>query len=305
MQRFPDGARVCFVGDSLVAQNQYVKRIIDYYGKNFPDSGIRFFNCGVAGGSYFSAVTFFEDDVLIHDPTHVVVAFGVNDSWRGHLDWKKSAERLAILKGAYDRFRENAECFVEKVLAKGIHLTLCTPAPYDEYTEGDTPPLRGGFALMLGYADFIRTLADRRGIELLDYHEALSTLLETEADVFSPDRVHPTAHGYYLMAKIFLAHQGLTAEEEAPIPDYFAEWELPLRRLRDVYGAEHMLIGDYALPMEEKMAKIRHRLEVLDGNAAVIERFGGAFLRDGDKKAELNAEILRLYERDIFEKYAK
>ena len=106
-------------------------------------------------------------------------------------------------------------------------------------------------------------------------------------------------------AKIFLAHQGLTAEEEAPIPDYFAEWELSLRRLRDVYGAEHMLIGDYALPMEEKMAKIRHRLEVLDGNAAVIERFGGAFLRDGDKKAELNAEILRLYERDIFEKYAK
>ena len=66
-----------------------------------------------------------------------------------------------------------------------------------------------------------------------------------------------------------------------------------------------MLIGDYALPMEEKMAKIRHRLEVLDGNAAVIERFGGAFLRDGEKKAELNAEIDRLYERDIFEKYAK
>lgn len=305
MKRFPDGARVCFVGDSLVAQNRHVKRIIDYYGRHFPKSGIRFFNCGVAGGTYSCAVDFFEDDVLRHRPTHVVVAFGVNDAWRGHLEWPRGEERLSILRGAFDRYRENVARFAQKVRERGIHLTLCTPAPYDEYTEGGEPPLRGGFALMLGYADFIRAFAKGEGIPLCDYHDAFSRFIETQEDVYSPDRVHPTDHGHYLLAKTFLAHQGLEIDKEAPIPDYFDRWAEAVTRLRDVYGAEHMIVENYHLPLEEKLKIARRRMEVVDGNAAVIERFGGAFVRDAEAKEALYLEIDRLYERDVFEKYAK
>jgi len=44
MQTFPKGARVCFVGDSLVAMNQTLPRIIDYYNKFMSDRKVAFFD---------------------------------------------------------------------------------------------------------------------------------------------------------------------------------------------------------------------------------------------------------------------
>ena len=65
MERFPDGARVCFIGDSLVARNQAMPVVIETYKEKFPNAKIRFFNCGVSGGTAKYAHDSFEDDVLI------------------------------------------------------------------------------------------------------------------------------------------------------------------------------------------------------------------------------------------------
>jgi hypothetical protein len=62
--------------------------------------------CGTSGGTYKTAIEFFNDDVLIHKPTHAVVAFGVNDSNRWALERPRCKEKYDSLKAYYDNFKK-------------------------------------------------------------------------------------------------------------------------------------------------------------------------------------------------------
>ena len=300
MKRFPDGARVCFVGDSLVAANQYLPRIIDHYNKYFPEANVRFFNCGTSGGSYKGSIDFFRDDVLVHNPTHVVLAFGINDSGRDILSQPRSESRLNTLIANFETFKKSLSAYAELVLSHGIKLTLCTPAPYDEYTELGSPVLRGAFALMVGYSDFVRTYAERAGADLFDNNAYLTRAIQTDAQpVFSPDRVHPNEHGYYLIAKGFLEHQGLIIDDEAPIPKNFANWHTTVRRLRVIYGAEHMLVRNYSLSTEEKIAKMEKMVEEGKWSIPVLENFARGFIAEKRNQDALYKLIDELYESEV------
>lgn len=300
MNRFPDGARVCFVGDSLTAANLTLPRIIDYYNKHFPNHSIRFFNCGVSGGTYTTAITIFEDDVLPHNPTHIVVACGINDSSRGLLSSERSAQRLETLHQRFETYQKQVDTYCSLAASHGIQLILCTPAPYDEYSGQSSPALRGGYALMLGYADFIRNYAKEKNIELCDYHDYISQQLETDtAPIYSPDRIHPTEHGYYLIACAFLSHQGLTPDAEAPIPEHFSEWSATVKKLRTIFGAEQMIIHGYHKPLEEKLEIARERLRLGNFNPPILEDITRGFLEEKCNQDALYEKIDRLYEQDI------
>ncbi len=288
-QRFPDGARVCFVGDSLTAQNHVLPRVIAYYQTHFPNSDITFFNCGVAGGTAAYARTILEEDVLVHRPTHVVVAFGVNDSHRDVLRFPADPNRFAHLVEAFERYKENLTALCASILAYGIDLTLCTPAPYAEYQESAQAPLCGGFALMLGYADFVRALAHEKGISLCDYHAALTADMQGEI-LYQEDRIHPTLHGYYCMAKCFLAYQGLAIGEEVPEPAYPA-WRAAVSRLRDLYSAECMIIKDFYAPLEEKLQVMRCYLTADTSKNAYIVSCAEKFLAEHQNKEAYRAAI--------------
>ena len=219
MKRFPDGARVCFVGDSLVARNQYLPVIIDCYKQNFPGSGIRFFNCGVSGGTAKFAHDSFEADVLSCNPTHVVVAFGVNDSKRTRLEKPRSKERYDFFLEWFEIYKKSLSALCEKVIANGCELILCTPAPYDEYTETPVPTYKGAYALLCEYANFVRNLAKEKGYTLVDFHECLATALQIEeGPLFDADHVHPTAHGFTSWQSIFLPSKACKLPRRALSP---------------------------------------------------------------------------------------
>ena len=300
MERFRNGDRVCFVGDSLVAHNQYLPRIIDHYKKHFPNEKIRFFNCGTSGGTCKGAMEFFEDDVIIHNPTHVVLAFGINDSGRDMLINPRSTSRLDRLVSNFETYKKSIREYTELVRSRGIKLIVCTPAPYDEYTPGDNPGYMGGFALMLGYADFIRAFAKEIGAELYDNHAYLSYWIETDCEqVYSPDRVHPNPHGYYLIAKGFLQNQGLIIDEEAEIPTYLDEWRDLVARLRVIYGAEHMIVKNYKQPTDEKIARLEKKIETENWGNPVLERFIRGFVAEKRNQDILYRMIDEVYERDV------
>lgn len=253
--RFPNNARVCFIGDSLTQANQTLPRIIDFYNQRFPASGVRFFNCGTSGGKYKSAIEFFYDDVLRHKPTHAVVAFGVNDCNRWFLGVKRGEARTKELKTSFESFQNNVKTYCKMLQEYNISITLCTPAPYNEYTDGGETPLRGGYALVLGYAQFIKEFAKENKLPVCDYHDYITNSLQVDGQpIYSSDRVHPTAHGYYLMAKCFLAHQGYALGDEQPLPAYFEEWSVAVHRMRMIWSAEQMIIDNYTMDLEEKMA---------------------------------------------------
>ena len=144
MQRFPDGARVCFVGDSLTATFNYEGHIAAFYRENFRASKVRIYNCGVAGGRAASQLAFLEKDTLVHNPTHAVVMLGVNDSARWLLQSEKSVERYRRLAEAYERYMKDLPALCDAFENAGAKIILCTPAPYAEYQDTSSAPLKGG-----------------------------------------------------------------------------------------------------------------------------------------------------------------
>lgn len=298
MKRFPDGARVAFIGDSITAMNFTLKRIIDFYKKNYPSSGIRFFNCGIAGGTAASALRYFDKDIMRHAPTHAVLATGVNDSERWHLALERGEQRYALLERAFESYKKNLTALVDRLLSLGISLTLCTPLPYDEHTVTEQKAFVGGYALLLGYADFVRTLARERGLELCDTFSYFARRIETDS-CYSADHIHPNEHGFYHLARCILLHQGLEIGEEKPIPEYLNEWGDRISRLRTVFAAEYMIIKDQTLDDEGKIAFMRDKIERCDWGQAVFERFIRAYVADKPNEAQLYKEIDELYERDI------
>jgi len=300
MNRFPDGARVCFIGDSMTAANEILPRVIDHYNKHFSNHGITFYNCGTSGGTYGSAITFFEDDILPHKPTHAVLASGINDAQSSLLKRPKSAERYTLLVQAFENYQTNLEKLVEMLRQRGVCITLCTPMVYDEYTENPNETLRGCYALTQGYAEFVRNFAREQGLPLCDYFAALSAQMAEESEpLIKDDRVHPNSHGYYRMAKCFLASQGLKIDEEAPIPECFDAWRTAVRRLRLIYGAEQMIVRDYGLPEEEKLAKVQDILDNHKWKNPAQEPSIRGFLADKRNQSALYSLIDRLYEEHL------
>ena len=54
------------------------------------------------------------------------------------------------------------------------------------------------------------------------------------------------------MAKCFLAFQGVEIGKEETIPEYLDEWIAEVGKLRKVFGAEHMVIRNYQMPLAQK-----------------------------------------------------
>ena len=288
-----------FIGDSITAANLTLSHIIHAYKTNHRDLGVRFFNCGVAGGTAEFAVTTYEYDIRRHNPTHAVISFGINDSRRENLAQPRSRERDSILLSAFEVYKKNLTKLVDLLLADGVNVTLCTPAPYDEYTDSNIPSLRGGFALMLGYAEFVRNLAREKSVGLLDIHEAVSRILQIDP-VISADHIHPTPHGYFTLAKIFLEEQGIDIGPEIPVPEYFSRWHSYVARLRKVLAAECMIVRDFGMPTEEKMKIMTARVDNEDWIQPVFETYIRDYVKDKPLEADLYNLINESYEEDIF-----
>lgn len=299
---FPSNARVAFIGDSITAENLALQWIIRAYKSLDGYDGIRFFNCGVAGGTAGFAVESYVKDIKRYNPTHAVVSFGINDSQRELLFNDRNTDRLDALTRAYEVYKKNMSRLVDMLIADGIDVTLCTPYPYDEYAESPEKPLPGGYALMLAYSEYVRLLAKEKGVKLYDANTKISRVMASER-VFSEDRIHPDAHGYYILAREFLSEQGVDVGIEEPLPEYFARWHSYVARLRKVLASECMLVKllgmSFDSPTEEKMALMLDRVERRDFGKPVFESFYLSYVADKPNEAELYRLIDETYEAEI------
>ena len=251
--RYPDNARVTFIGDSMTHANRVLSHIVNHYKNNFPNSNIQFFNCGTAGARVGFALEFLKEDVLVHNPTHAVVAFGINDSHRGVMENPRGKECYEVPKEAFETYKKNLKILCDKLSQENIKITICTPPPYDEYQKCDTPALRGIYAVMVEYSHFVRKFALQNGYECCDYNDYLTNLINFE-DLYKDDRVHPNNHGYFRMAECFLKQQGLEIGDDETLPECIEKWSGMVDRFRCLYAAENCILKpeQYALPIEEK-----------------------------------------------------
>ena len=302
MKRFEDNARVCFVGDSITHTGIYLKYIIDTYRKQFPEARVEFYDCGISGGNLGNTIAVYERDIAIYEPTHIVLMIGVNDSGRSCLNEARSTERYEKLIGAYKRYCDNLERFYQLTKERGIELILCTPMPYAEYMESNEAPLRGGYALIQGYAERVRNFAMTHNLPLCDYHRAATEHMQGE-NLYSPDRVHPTVYGHQIMAKTFLLTQGIDIESAEGFSAEIEEWHSMTQRLRNVIATEYFMLPGYATMADEeritRMAKIYD--DIMSGARDTTPYFKSLvemYPKNKPYEAELIASIKRIMKSD-------
>jgi len=258
-QPFPDGSRICFLGDSITAQNKYLTWIVDGYKNAFPTADIRFYNCAFSGGTVSLLNNMFDTDVLPHKPTHIVIMCGVNDSNLFTLQQPRSEARYTTLEKAYVAYQHNLEILCEKASSQGIEVLLMTPPPYDEYQPISAPVCHGGYALLQGYADVMRCVASKYRCPMIDCHKYLTTVMQEQV-IYKEDRVHPDDLGCYYIAKCFLESQSLSIRPFGSFPAYLEEWHSMVWSQRYIYAVEHMVLPKGKLTLEEKLAFVQKYL---------------------------------------------
>jgi len=297
---FSKNARVCFLGDSITRDNSYVTYISAYYHEFLKEQNVNFYNCGVSGGRLSTILALYDEDVLSHKPTHAVIMFGINDSSRGFLAQNRSKERYEKLHEAFEQYQKNLELLCAKLRADKVEIIICTPPPYEEYMQSDVEVLPGGYALMAGYAEYLREFARKHGYLLCDHHGYFSKQIQEEA-LYTPDRVHPNEMGQFHIAKHFLQFQGINIGEKKPFPDYMKKWRELVARYSYIRSVEHLIIKDHFLSTEESVQKVKQFLEV--GAQGMYKEFitqiAEAYLVDKYKQKEIADEISYIMEQEF------
>ena len=260
--RFPRGARVLFIGDSITCKGAFIAHIQEYYRSHFPEDRVKCFNAGVSGGTVKkSALPYFEKDMRDYAPTHAVIMLGMNDIWDGTLeDYFSGMEELA-----------------DKLYARGIPVIFCTPTPIDSGRAPDAPGMKRSADKLTGFGYFCCGLATKYGAPVVDFNGVMTDFL-TEMQKKDPrftlhwdDRVHPTPElGHVVMALAFLRAQGFTdIPEPTPCAYENGEYTLTLsgentaryeeeQIVRCVRCADYLVVGRelWNAPFEERMKPI-------------------------------------------------
>lgn len=300
-ESFPAGARVVFIGDSITAGVNYCTRVAAHYKKYLPERKVVFHGAGISGGSCTSALLYYDTQIRPFQATHATVMLGVNDSDRSALTLTDETAKQTRLDAAFDRYCARMGELLDRLAADGVTVTLCTPAPYAEFIDGEEP-LPGGYALICRYAEQVRRTANERGLGLIDFHSFLSERYQTEP-LYNPDHVHPNDLGQYRLAQCVLGSQGLEIDPYMSVEVLKAydpmlrEWSTLTGTIAGLYAVEWMVIRNYELPTEEKLALVQSYID--DGRYKDVPYFlniSNQYLENKPHETEILARIRQIQE---------
>ena len=215
---FASGARVAMIGDSITHSGLAVAYIQEYYLSHLPERRVKVYNLGTGGDSAHGAcATARVAEILAVGPTEAVVMFGVNDmNVPAYASLTPSAAELEARAAARRRHLEATVRLVGLLREHGLPVTLCSSVGRDEHTPGEGGYLSHGAtdALHAMYRDNLASIGEGVLKNTVDYLTPMQTLqAELTANggpsLFAPDRTHPSDLGQIVMARIFLAAQGL------------------------------------------------------------------------------------------------
>jgi acyl-CoA thioesterase-1 len=151
-------------------------------------------NAGVGGHTTADGLNRFEKDVLARKPTHVVIMFGLNDSW---IDNGKTASRLTVAE-----YTKNLRQMLAELKRRQIAVLLMTPNPAIAPTY---PPHRNG--TLKPYVEAVRRVAHDEHVPLVDVYARFGELaLEgTDLNTLFTDAMHPNPKGQAVLATMLLS----------------------------------------------------------------------------------------------------
>lgn len=228
---FEDGETVCFLGDSITARGSLQTNVSDFYLARFPDRTVAFVNAGRSGDTAKGSLRRLQEDVIDHEPTSVVIMFGMNDVGRGYYTFNPTEAQLQSQKSALKRFEASMGEVVSRIRTEAADpkLIFLTPTPYDQTAEMEMTNLFGcndGLGLC---GEIARKLAAANSAKVVDLHGPMTELngKQQETDptwtIVGRDRVHPGAPGFLMMTWLLLKSQGAPAIVSSVVVDASAD----------------------------------------------------------------------------------
>ncbi len=290
--------RICFLGDSITHNGQWIAEVFEYFKENLPNLEIGLYNCGVAGTSAWTALL--KDrlycDCLNLFPKYTVIMFGMNDIGR-FLFGKEDEESQNARARRIKLFEKSMRTIIAECKKTGTIPILCSPTPYDEYNDPSPEYCIGIDHALMQCTEIVQRLANEEQLLYIDMHGALMKYMDKRP--ISPDRVHPSKFGHHLMAENFLCGIGakdvMESEKEVVLQEKNQvryEAEQLLRRIvwveRDLMGWHHL---EEDLALVERKAQARKRLETEKGEGACVAL--QLYLEYADYKEKLRGDVVR------------
>ena len=303
---YPAGSRVAFFGDSLTRLGGCMLRVAAQYRALFPERDVRFFNVGISGGGLAAANLYLDAWLAPIRPTHVVLAFGVNDAHalRANQAAPDAVAEANRVDNASAAFREGYLALTERIETLGTKVAVRATTPYDDTvrTDGAVTLVPGNGDAFRRIAAAIRSVAASRGLPCLDDFARMSARLLEGEPLFRQDRVHPTDLGHWCLAETLLEAQGLPIPEFKPQDEVAAEsglgdWFDRAQQVANILSAEWHFIRDETLDISAKLAKVRTWLDANGGKTDAapplpfLIRLAEDYLRDKPQEAALRAAI--------------
>ncbi len=195
--------RLVFLGDSITEAGAqpggYVTLVRHGLEEVYANRPVDVIGAGISGNKVPDLQERLERDVLVHDPTHVVIYIGINDVWH-HFEFDH------VTGTEPDAYAEGLADLVQTIQGRGAFVWLCTPSVIGE-DPGSKAPVN---QRLMEYADITRSVAQAAGAELCDLRTAFEQYLATHnashayQGILTSDGVHLNEAGNRFVADFML-----------------------------------------------------------------------------------------------------
>lgn len=202
--------RWSIVGDSITHNGTWHTLVRAFYITRYPGLSFQAFNAGIAGDKTSGALRRYDWDIKAENPTVATIMLGMNDVDRELYDKEPSPAVEAQRAEALAKYEGNMTRLVDQMRADGIRVILITPSIFDETAELPTARQAGTNVALGKCAEFLRSLSQKPGVELVDFYGPMNQLnrerqkVDPTFTLIGNDRVHPQSPGHLVMAYLFI-----------------------------------------------------------------------------------------------------
>ena len=193
--------KIVFLGDSITEAGAqpggYVSLVADSLATL--DADIAVIGAGISGNKVPDLLNRLDADVLVHEPTHVIIYIGINDVWH-HFEFDQ------VTGTAPEVFESGLHTLIERIRESGATPLLCTPSVIGEDTASSAEVNQR----LMEYAELSRAVAKSAEATLCDLRVAFEAHLETNnpqklyEGILTSDGVHLNEEGNQFVARFML-----------------------------------------------------------------------------------------------------
>ena len=207
----PEGTRILFQGDSISygGRNRdvgtpndvrgvgtgYVSDVAKQILVNHPKGNIQCYNRGVGGDTVFRMALRWQSECLDLRPDVLSILIGVNDAW---------GPMANSDNGAVHRYKNGYDTLLKRTKDALPEIKLIIAEPFI-FKEGSALQGKQWLSLFEAYRNASWDLASKYNAQFIPLQSIFDVaLVEADSMYWSPDGIHPSMLGSYLMAQAWL-----------------------------------------------------------------------------------------------------